>query len=109
MVGKSNAMVECYLLPEIVDDAGGTNGRDTENKAGDALAEYVRCVAVRFAPRFLQDEIVAKILASTSAEMENRVRQQIKLIMQEYRRKPERPATSPAPDKPAEGGASPTS
>jgi hypothetical protein len=85
MAVQSNVETECLLLIEFVDNAGGSKAQGAEAGIPLALREVVRRIAVQTGvPRFKLDEVVERILAESAAEIEGRLREQIRVAMQGY-------------------------
>jgi hypothetical protein len=102
MAEQANVDRECLLLGEFVDDAGGTKASTAtaEVEAASALREVVRRIAVDTGvPRFKVAEVVERVVAAGGTEIEDLVRQQIRVVLREYRPDP----PSKADEKPRQG------
>jgi hypothetical protein len=94
MAAQSNVDTECLLLSEFVDDAGGSKGQGAEAGVAPALRELVRRIAAQTGvPRFKLDEVTERVLAMTAVELEERLREQIRVVTREYV-----PDSMPKPD-----------
>jgi hypothetical protein len=86
MAVQSNVDTECDLLEEFVDNADGEKAHADGDAPTTALHEVVRRIAVQAGvPRFKVDEVVERVLAATGAEVEARLREQVREVMLEYR------------------------
>ncbi len=94
MAEPAKVDTECRLLPEFVDDAEGmkAHAASAEEETATAVREVVRRIAARTVPRFKMAEVVEQVVAATGTEIEDLVRQQIQVVLQEYHSTPPIPA-----------------
>src|SRR5438477_12088675 len=84
MAGNSHAETECEVLDEFVDDAGGARARTDNAAPTAALQEFVRQVARQAGvPRFKVDEVVERVLAAAGADVEARLREEVRKVMRD--------------------------
>ncbi len=99
MAEQTNVEGACEGLAEFVDDAGAARSEAARGEAAAALGEVVRGIAVQAGvPRFKLDEVVTLVRAASAAEIEERLRQQIRVAMRDYQpnmlRAPDTPPTA---------------